>query len=104
MQIEGVNALVAGGASGLGAATARRLHEAGANVTIADLNPERGKATAEELGAAFVEADVTDAEQIEAAVTTAAGDDGLRISVCCAGIGWAEKVAVSRGAHAFEPF
>ena len=104
MQIEGVNALVAGGASGLGAATARRLHEAGANVTIADLNPERGNATAEELGADFVEADVTDVELVEAAVKTAAGDDGLRISVCCAGIGWAEKVAGSRGAHAFEPF
>ena len=104
MDIEGVNALVAGGASGLGAATARRLHEAGANVTIADLNPERGSALAEELGASFVAADVTDAEQVEAAVREAAGEDGLRISVCCAGIGWAEKVAGSRGPHAFEPF
>ena len=103
MDIEGANALVAGGASGLGAATARRLHEAGANVTIADLNPERGSALADELGADFVAADVTDAEQVEAAVP-AAGDDGLRISVCCAGIGWAEKVAGGRGPHAFEPF
>src|SRR3954464_2050345 len=102
MDIEGVNALVAGGASGLGAATARRLHEAGANVTIADLNPERGSALAEELGATFVEADVTDPTQVEAAVITAAGDDGLRISVCCAGIGWAEKTAGSRGPHGFE--
>jgi NAD(P)-dependent dehydrogenase (short-subunit alcohol dehydrogenase family) len=104
MHIEGVNALVAGGASGLGAATARALHGAGANVTIADLNPERGRALAEELGAGFVEADVTNAEQVEAAVKTAAGDGGLQISVCCAGIGWAEKVAGSRGAHALEPF
>jgi NAD(P)-dependent dehydrogenase (short-subunit alcohol dehydrogenase family) len=104
MHIEGVNALVAGGASGLGAATARALHEAGANVTIADLNPERGKALAEELGAGFAEADVTNAEQVEAAVKAAAGDAGLHISVSCAGIGWAEKVAGSRGAHALEPF
>ena len=44
MEIEGANALVAGGASGLGAATARRLHEAGANVTIADLNPRARRA------------------------------------------------------------
>src|SRR3954464_6354867 len=100
MKIEGVNALVAGGASGLGAATARRLHEAGANVTIAALNPERGAALAEELGASFVAADVTDAEQVEAAVHAAAGDEGLRISVCCAGIGWAEKVAGRNGGHA----
>src|SRR3954469_715432 len=104
MDIEGVNALVAGGASGLGAATARRLHEAGAHVTIADLNPERGAALADELGATFVAADVTDPEQVQAAVDAAAGDDGLRISVTCAGIGWAEKVAGRNGAHAFEPF
>jgi NAD(P)-dependent dehydrogenase (short-subunit alcohol dehydrogenase family) len=104
MRIEGVNALVAGGASGLGAATARRLSEAGAHVTIADLNPERGAETAREIGAEFVAADVTDATQVEAAVTRAAGDAGLRISVCCAGIAWAEKVAGSRGPHQLDPF
>jgi NAD(P)-dependent dehydrogenase (short-subunit alcohol dehydrogenase family) len=104
MKTEGVNALVAGGASGLGAATARALSEAGANVTIADLNPERGLQTAEELGARFIAADVTDPEQVETAVAAAAGDEGLRISVCCAGIGWAEKVAGRNGAHALEPF
>src|SRR3954453_13710882 len=104
MRIEGVNALVAGGASGLGAATARRLHAAGARLTIADLNPERGAALADELGARFVEADVTAADQGRTAVDAAAGKEGLRISVCCAGIGWAEKVAGSRGPHAYEPF
>jgi NAD(P)-dependent dehydrogenase (short-subunit alcohol dehydrogenase family) len=104
MEIAGANALVAGGASGLGAATARRLHEAGANVTIADLNPERGAALAEELGAGFVACDVTDPTQVEVAVTEAAGDEGLRISVCCAGIGWAEKIAGGRGPHGFDPF
>src|SRR3954454_185381 len=104
MRIEGANALVAGGASGLGAATARALHAAGAHVTIADLNPDRGQALADELGARFVAADVTDADQVEAAAQHAAADAGLRISVCCAGIGWAETIAGRNGAHAFEPF
>jgi NAD(P)-dependent dehydrogenase (short-subunit alcohol dehydrogenase family) len=101
MRIDGAHALVAGGASGLGAATARRLAAGGAHVTIADLNAERGEALAEELGGAFAATDVTDGEQVQAAV---AAVDGLRISVCCAGIGWAEKVAGRRGAHALEPF
>jgi NAD(P)-dependent dehydrogenase (short-subunit alcohol dehydrogenase family) len=61
MRIEGASALVAGGASGLGAATARRLRAAGAEITIADLNAEKGAALAEELGARFVECDVTNA-------------------------------------------
>jgi len=104
MDIGGANALVAGGASGLGAATARALHAAGANVTIADLNPERGQALADELGASFVAADVTKPEEVEAAVIAAASEEGLRISVCCAGIGWAEKVAGRKGAHGIEPF
>jgi 3-hydroxyacyl-CoA dehydrogenase / 3-hydroxy-2-methylbutyryl-CoA dehydrogenase len=106
MKIEGASALVAGGASGLGAATARRLHAAGATVTIADLNTERGEALAGELGdrAAFVGCDVTDGSQVQAAVEAAAGAGPFRISVCCAGIGWAEKTAGKRGPHAFEPF
>jgi NAD(P)-dependent dehydrogenase (short-subunit alcohol dehydrogenase family) len=102
MRIEGTKALVAGGASGLGAATARRLRADGADVTIADLNAEKGEELAQELGARFVECDVTEPEQVEAAVA-AAGDD-LRISVCCAGVGWAEKVAGKRGPHQFDPF
>jgi NAD(P)-dependent dehydrogenase (short-subunit alcohol dehydrogenase family) len=101
MRIEGAGALIAGGASGLGAATARRLSAAGARVTIADVNAERGEALAAELGAAFVACDVTKPEQVEAAVQSA---DGLRISVCCAGVGWAEKTAGRRGPHSLEPF
>ena len=101
MRIEGASALVAGGASGLGAATARRLRAGGADVTIADLNAEAGEALAAEIGARFVACDVTDERQVQAAVA-AAGP--LRISVCCAGIGWAEKTAGKRGAHAFETF
>jgi 3-hydroxyacyl-CoA dehydrogenase/3-hydroxy-2-methylbutyryl-CoA dehydrogenase len=107
MRIEGQSALVAGGASGLGAATARRLHAGGAHVVIADLSEERGGALAAELGARarFVRADVTDAGEVEHAVTAAAEHPGgLRISVCCAGIGWAERVARRRGPHELEPF
>jgi NAD(P)-dependent dehydrogenase (short-subunit alcohol dehydrogenase family) len=101
MRIEGAGALVAGGASGLGAATARRLAAAGARLTLADINEHAGDALAAELGARFVRCDVTDAEQVAAAVREA-GE--LRISVCCAGIGWAEKTAGRRGPHALEPF
>jgi NAD(P)-dependent dehydrogenase (short-subunit alcohol dehydrogenase family) len=101
MQIEGARALVAGGASGLGAATARRLGADGAHVTIADVNAEQGEALAEELGGRFVATDVTDEEQVQAAVAEA---EGLRIAVSCAGIGWAEKVAGSRGPHTLQPF
>jgi NAD(P)-dependent dehydrogenase (short-subunit alcohol dehydrogenase family) len=101
MHIDGVNALVAGGASGLGAATARELNAAGADVTIADLNEEAGAALADELGARFVRTDVTDPDSVQAAID-AAGD--IRISVCCAGVAWAQKTAGSRGPHALEPF
>ncbi|HEV7769857.1 MAG TPA: SDR family NAD(P)-dependent oxidoreductase [Solirubrobacterales bacterium] len=105
MNVDGAGALVAGGASGLGEATARMLVEAGAQVVIADLNAEKGEALAAELGASFVAADVTDAEAIGAAVEQAAAvDGGLRISVCCAGIGWAERVAHKNGPHNLELF
>jgi 3-hydroxyacyl-CoA dehydrogenase/3-hydroxy-2-methylbutyryl-CoA dehydrogenase len=108
MQIDGSAALVCGGASGLGEATARHLHGAGAHVTIADLNAERGAALAEELGerASFAHTDVRRSETVAAAVSQAAAqtDDGLRICVCCAGIGHGERIAGRRGAHAPEPF
>jgi len=107
MQIDGRGALVAGGASGLGEATARKLHCDGARVVIADLNQDRGTALADELGdgASFVPADVPAAETIRAAVAAAADTaGGLRISICCAGIGWAEKTAGKRGPHQLQPF
>jgi NAD(P)-dependent dehydrogenase (short-subunit alcohol dehydrogenase family) len=105
MQIEGSSALVVGGASGLGEATARALHERGALVTIADVNAEKGHALSEELGLPFVPCDVREEGQVEAAVAQAAAvDGGLRISVCCAGTGWAQKVAGSKGPHPLLPF
>ncbi|HXS46089.1 MAG TPA: SDR family NAD(P)-dependent oxidoreductase [Solirubrobacterales bacterium] len=107
MKIDGTAALVAGGASGLGEATARALAAAGASVVIADLNAEKGEALAAELGAgaSFVEADVTDEAAIASAVERAAAiEGGLRVSVCCAGIGWAERVAGKGGPHNVEFF
>jgi 3-hydroxyacyl-CoA dehydrogenase / 3-hydroxy-2-methylbutyryl-CoA dehydrogenase len=107
MRIEGASALVAGGASGLGAATARALHDAGASVVICDLNADRGEALATELGerSRFVEANVIEPEPVEAAVAEAAGAaGGLRISVCCAGIGWAQRTAGRQGPHDLEIF
>jgi 3-hydroxyacyl-CoA dehydrogenase/3-hydroxy-2-methylbutyryl-CoA dehydrogenase len=107
VRIEGSSVLVAGGASGLGAATARRLHEDGAWVVIADLNADRGEALAAELGdrATFAAADVTDEHAVQAAVESAArAEGGLRISVCCAGIGWAQRTTGKQGPHDLEVF
>jgi NAD(P)-dependent dehydrogenase (short-subunit alcohol dehydrogenase family) len=105
MKIEGSSALVVGGASGLGEATARRLHEQGAVLTISDVNADKGQQLADELGAAFVQADVREEAQVEAAVAKAAeAEGGLRIAITCAGTGWAQKVAGSRGPHPLMPF
>ena len=107
MQIDGSGALVAGGASGLGQATARRLHQAGAHVVIADLKELAGRSFAQELGerASFLTTDVTDPATVQAAVDSAAAlPGGLRISICCAGIGWGERVAGKRGPHQPEAF
>ena len=105
MNIEGSGAIVVGGASGLGEATARALAERGASVLIADVNDEKGQALAEEIGAEFAHADVTNSSELEAAVAKASeAEGGLRISVHCAGVGWAERVASKRGPHQLEFF
>src|SRR5947209_4081011 len=107
MRIDASGALVAGGASGLGEATVRELHARGASVLTAELNGDRGQALADELGerAQFFKADVSDPDSVAGAVDVAAAlPGGLRIAICCAGIGWAERVAGRRGAHALDPF
>jgi NAD(P)-dependent dehydrogenase (short-subunit alcohol dehydrogenase family) len=105
MEIDGASALVAGGASGLGEATVRALHERGARVVIADVNADRASALAEELGLEAAACDVREEEQVQAAVDVAAAHEGgLRIAVCCAGTGWAQKVASSKGPHPLLPF
>jgi NAD(P)-dependent dehydrogenase (short-subunit alcohol dehydrogenase family) len=105
VQIEGSSAIVVGGASGLGEASARALQARGAVVTVADVNAEKGAALASELGLDFVACDVREEAQVQAAVQSAAESaGGLRIAVCCAGTGWAQKVAGSKGPHPLLPF
>jgi NAD(P)-dependent dehydrogenase (short-subunit alcohol dehydrogenase family) len=98
MDISGAAALVTGGASGLGLATARRLAAAGAHVTIVDLPSSPGTAVADELGGTFAPADVTDAGQIASAAALAAEAGPLRVVVNCAGIAPPAKVLDREGA------
>lgn len=107
MEIQGKSAIVTGGASGLGAATVRRLHSLGARVAIADLNRDMGDYLAQELGerALFVETDVSDEGSMERAVQQAAGrHGGIHILVCCAGIAIAEKVVGKEKPHDLARF
>ncbi|OBJ67855.1 3-hydroxyacyl-CoA dehydrogenase [Mycobacterium sp. 1274756.6] len=103
MEIKDAVAVVTGGASGLGLATTKRLLDAGAQVVVIDL---RGEDTVKELGdrARFVEADVTDAEAVTAALDTAESLGPLRINVNCAGIGNAIKTVSKNGAFPLEEF
>jgi NAD(P)-dependent dehydrogenase (short-subunit alcohol dehydrogenase family) len=93
MDLNGISAIVTGGASGLGAATATALSGRGAKVVLADLErqQEKGDALAKELGGLFVACDVTDTEQIIAAVEAAKEMGPLRALVTAAGIGWATR-------------
>ncbi|WP_017578612.1 SDR family oxidoreductase [Nocardiopsis valliformis] len=98
MDLNGISALVSGGASGLGEATAKELAAAGATVVVADLNAERGEAVAKEIGGVFVSTDVSQEDQVKAAVQAAA-DTGkpFRVAVSCAGIGWATRTVDRNG-------
>jgi len=106
MQLDGCAALVTGGASGLGNATAHALTEAGARVVILDLPSSEGEKAAVALGptARFVPADVTDEEQVQAAIDTASGLGPLRVVVNCAGIATAEKVIGREGLIPLDHF
>jgi NAD(P)-dependent dehydrogenase (short-subunit alcohol dehydrogenase family) len=107
MDIQGAGAVVTGGASGLGGATARELLAAGARVAILDLPRSNGEETARVLGrgAIFCACDVTKADQVEAAIDRAVKEfGGIRIAVNCAGIGWAQRTVTKDGPHALEPF
>ncbi len=93
MDIRGFSAVVSGGASGLGAATARKIVEAGGLVTILDRDGEKAKALASELGGCtdYVVADVSDENEVQAAIDVALGHGPLRAVINCAGIGIAER-------------
>jgi NAD(P)-dependent dehydrogenase (short-subunit alcohol dehydrogenase family) len=91
MDIVGASAIVTGGASGLGEATARLLARRGAKVVVADLQDERGHALAEEIGGSYAHTDVTSTETVIAAVEDAKELGPLRVLVNCAGIGSAMR-------------
>ena len=96
MDLNGTAAIVSGGASGLGEATAKVLAAAGATVVVADLNEDGGKRVAGEIGGLFARTDVSDEASVQAAVDAAAtAGVPLRAAVSCAGIGWAART-VSR--------
>ena len=104
MQLAGSVALVTGGASGLGLATATALSEAGAVVLLVYLPSSDGEARAAELGAAFAATDVTDPDQVQAAVDQAQAMGPLRVAVNCAGIGTPGRVVGKHGPLPLEQF
>lgn len=107
MELKGTSVAVTGGASGLGLATARRLVDAGALVTLIDLPTSDGLAAAKELGGPteFAAADITDAEQFAAALDVADAKDGLRGVVHCAGAGRKMRILDKEGkAGSLEDF
>lgn len=106
MNIDGAHALITGGASGLGLATARRLLARGAKVYLLDLPNSKGTEVAEELGsnATFIPADVTDPESVKSAVATAAEGGSLRIVVNCAGVATPGKLVGRDGPIPYDAF
>jgi NAD(P)-dependent dehydrogenase (short-subunit alcohol dehydrogenase family) len=101
MDLNGISAVVTGGASGLGAATATRLAQRGAKVVLADLEhqQDKGEALAKELGGFFAPCDVTDADQVIAAVEAAKEMGPLRALVTAAGRGWATRTIGKDGQY-----
>ena len=108
MDINGASAIVTGGASGIGAASARALAAKGVKVVVADMNPEKGEAIAKEIDGVFISVDVTDSEQIKAAIAKAEELGTFRILVNSAGIGWAQRTIGKDGnydsAHSLDFF
>ena len=99
MDINGASAIVTGGASGIGAATARLLASKGAKVVIADLQEEKGNALASEIGGAYCKVDVTKTDEIMNAVEMAKSMGPLRVLVNSAGIGWAQRTVGRDGSY-----
>ena len=99
MDITGASAVVTGGASGIGAAAARLLARRGANVVVADLQEDKGRQVAEEIGGRFAKVDVTQTDEIIAAVDLAQELGPLRVLVNSAGIGWAQRTIGKDGTY-----
>jgi NAD(P)-dependent dehydrogenase (short-subunit alcohol dehydrogenase family) len=99
MDISGVSAIVTGGASGIGAASASLLAARGAKVVIADLQDDKGGALADEIGGAFARVDVTNTDDIVNAVEMAKSMGPVRVLVNSAGIGWAQRTVGKDGSY-----
>ena len=97
MELTNSSAIVTGGASGIGAATARMLAKKGAKVVIADLQADKGEALAKEIGGAFCKVDVTNTQDIINAVEMATSMGPIRALVNSAGIGWAQRTVGKDG-------
>ena len=105
MRITDTAAIITGGASGLGEATARHFRDQGAEVTILDRDTALGEATAKEIGATFVETDVTDEDSVKHAIATAKSRMGkITTAVNCAGIATGEKTLGKNGPHDLAAF
>jgi NAD(P)-dependent dehydrogenase (short-subunit alcohol dehydrogenase family) len=105
MQITDIAAIVTGGASGLGAATARGLRAAGAAVTVFDRDATRGPAFSASIGAPFAEVDVTDEDSVAAGLAVAVAAMGrVTVLVNCAGIVIGERTLGREGPHALASF
>ncbi|MBX6376728.1 MAG: SDR family NAD(P)-dependent oxidoreductase [Acetobacteraceae bacterium] len=104
MDVQGAAALVTGGGSGLGAATAEALAAAGARVVVMDLRAEQAQAVAQRIGGAAAVGDVCEVAAVEAALDQAAALGPIRLAVNCAGIAAAARVVGRGGPHALELF
>ena len=104
MQLDGAVAIVTGGASGLGLATATELASGGAAVVLLDLPSSNGDAAAKQVGGVFLPTDVTDEASVQAAVEHATGMGPLRIAVNCAGVGTPGRVVGKNGPLPLEQF
>ena len=99
MELNGISAIVTGGASGIGEACARHLAERGAKVVIADLQDDKGNALATEIGGAFADVDVTNVDDVIAAIEMAKEMGPLRALVNSAGVGWATRTIGKDGQY-----
>jgi len=100
MDVSNCSAIITGGSSGIGEACVRQLAALGAKCVVVDLNEEKGNAVASEVGGVFVKADVSDTEQVQAAVNAATEMGPLRVLLNCAGVGMAGRTVDRNG----EPF
>jgi NAD(P)-dependent dehydrogenase (short-subunit alcohol dehydrogenase family) len=100
MELKNTSAVVTGGASGLGEATARALAQRGVKVVVADLNDDAGSVIAKELSGTYVHCDVTNTENVISAIEAAKAMAPLWSAVSCAGIGWATRTIGKDGEYA----